>query len=74
MDASYANSTVGITIKNRGLSSYFIDWIKRILPKIITAELELSITIDGLSWTKIDEKISPGLKWTTKTIPGQILK
>lgn len=56
MDASYANSTVGITIKNRGLSSYFIDWIKRILPKIITAELELSITIDGLSWTKIDEK------------------
>lgn len=56
MDASYANSAVSITIKNRGLSSYFIEWIKRILPKIITAELELSITIDGLSWTKIDEK------------------
>lgn len=56
MEASYADSTVTVTIKNRDLSSYFIEWIKRILPKIITAELELTIIIDGLSWLKIDEK------------------
>lgn len=56
MDASYADSTVSIMIKNTGLSSYFIQWIKRILPKIITAELELTITVDGLTWLKIDQK------------------
>lgn len=56
IDASYADFSVSITIKNKGLSSYFIEWIKRILPKIITAELELTITVDGLSWTKIEAK------------------
>lgn len=56
LEASYANSTVSILIKNKGLSSYFVEWVKRTLPKIITAELSLTITVDGLTWLKIEEK------------------
>lgn len=56
ISASYANFTASIMIKNNNLTSYYIEWIKRILPKIITAELELTITVDGLTWLKIEEK------------------
>ena len=63
LTASYPDYTVNITIKNSGLSYYFTEWIKRILNKIITAELELSIVIDGLSWSKIEEK---NLTWAEK--------
>lgn len=61
IEASYQDFTVDITIQNNGLSYYFAEWIKRILKKIITAELELTVYIEGLSWRKIEEK---NLTWS----------
>lgn len=71
MDASYADSSVNITIKNRGLSSNYIQWITRIIPKIITAELGLTLIIDGLSWAKIDSKNLTWLEMDAKNYTWQ---
>lgn len=69
-DASYGNFTANILITNRGLTTYFTQWIQNILKKIVTAELLLYVTIDGLTWLKIDsmnitwqERDSKGYTW-----------
>lgn len=56
LEVSYADFTFSLLIKNKQLSADFTAWIKRIIPKLITAELEPDITIDTLTWIKIDNK------------------
>lgn len=70
-EASYPNFTLSVLIKNRGLTTSFTQWIQDILKKFVTAELLLSVVIDGLTWQKIDatnltwlERDSKNYKWS----------
>lgn len=65
-EASYTDFTLSVLIKNRGLTSYFTKWIQNILEKLVTAELILSVIVDGLIWLKIDSKNLTWLEMDTK--------